>query len=139
MMKKRDKIAEGTVPGGMRRVAKLKPAKDYYAHSVDGKPVEQWHRLEKHLLGTAKLASQFAEVFGCGEWGYVAGLWHDLGKYSEDFQKKILVSADAHIETKKTKDVTVNHSTAGAIHAIEKFKIPGKISNPGRIFSYLID
>lgn len=41
----------------------------------------------------------------------------------------LLAFADAHIETKKGK---VDHSTAGAIHAVEKLKIPG------RIFSYLI-
>lgn len=47
----------------------------------------------------------------------------------------ILAATDAHIETKKGR---VDHSTAGAIYAVEKFKIPGKTSNPGRIFSYLI-
>jgi CRISPR-associated endonuclease/helicase Cas3 len=102
---------------------------DFYAHSVEGKPVEEWHRLEDHLKGTAELAARFAAEFGCEEWGYLAGLWHDLGKYSGDFQKMLLASADAHIETKKGK---VDHSTAGAIHATETLKIPG------RIFSYLI-
>ncbi len=102
---------------------------DFYAHSLEGKPPEEWHRLEDHLKGTAKLAAEFAAEFGCEEWGYLAGLWHDLGKYSEDFQRMLLASADAHIETKKGK---VDHSTAGAIHATEAFKIPG------RIFSYLI-
>ncbi len=52
---------------------------DYYAHSLEGKPVEERHRLEDHLLGTAKLAAQFASEFSCGEWGYLAGLWGDLG------------------------------------------------------------
>jgi len=55
-------------------------AKKFYAHSIDGKPVNDWHRLEEHLKGTAKLAASFAAEFGCGEWGYLAGLWHDLGK-----------------------------------------------------------
>lgn len=107
----------------------------FYAHSLDGRPTDEWHLLEKHLKGTAELAASFAAEFGCGEWGYLAGLWHDMGKYSEDFQKMLLASADAHIETKTGR---VDHSTAGAIHSVEKFKIPGKISNPGRIFSYLI-
>ena len=107
----------------------------FYAHSVEGKPVEEWHILEDHLKGTAELAKSFAAEFGCGEWGRLAGRWHDMGKYSEDFQKMLLAASDAHIETKKGR---VDHSTAGAIHAVEKFKIPGKISNPGRIFSYLV-
>jgi CRISPR-associated endonuclease/helicase Cas3 len=103
--------------------------KTFYAHSVDGKPPDEWQLLEEHLKGTAELARSFANEFGCGEWGYLAGLWHDLGKYSSDFQKMLLSSSDAHIETTHNK---VNHSTAGAIHSIERF------SKAGRIFSYLI-
>ena len=54
-------------------------AKEFYAHSIDGKPVDDWHRLEEHLKGTAELAASFAAEFGCGEWGRIAGLWgHDL-------------------------------------------------------------
>lgn len=50
------------------------PMKEFYAHSVEGKPPEEWHRLEDHLKGTAALAKMFADEFGCGEWGCVAGL-----------------------------------------------------------------
>lgn len=105
-------------------------SREYYAHSLEGRPVEEWHLLENHLKGTAELARAFADEFGCGEWGCLAGLWHDLGKYSEGFQTMLLSSTDAHIETKP--GTKVNHSTAGAVHAIEKF------SKRGRIISYLI-
>ena len=54
--------------------------KDIYAHSIEGKPCRDWHRLEDHLPATAKLAGTFASEFVAGEWGYLAGLWHDLGK-----------------------------------------------------------
>lgn len=104
----------------------------YYAHSVEGKPVDEWHLLEDHLKGTAELAKVFADAFGSGEWGYLAGLWHDVGKYSAEFQNMILASADAHIETKDTKHGRVDHSTAGAIYAYNKFK------TAGLIFSYPI-
>jgi CRISPR-associated endonuclease/helicase Cas3 len=97
---------------------------EFYAHSIEGRPIDDWHRLEEHLKGTAELAASFAVEFGCGEWGRIAGLWHDLGKYSEDFQKMLLASADAHIETKLGR---VDHSTAGAIYAIEKFNKAGRI------------
>ena len=103
--------------------------KQFYAHSVEGKSVDEWHFLDEHLKGTAELAKSFADAFGSGEWGYLAGLWHDIGKYSEDFQNMLLASADAHIETKPGR---VDHSTAGALHSTEKFK------KAGRIFSYLI-
>jgi CRISPR-associated endonuclease/helicase Cas3 len=61
--------------------------KEFYAHSMDSKPIDDWHRLEEHLKGTAELAASFAAEFGNGEWGKLAGLWHDLGKYSKDFQE----------------------------------------------------
>lgn len=60
---------------------------EFYAHSVKGKPTSEWHHLEEHLKGTAALAASFAAEFGCGEWGYLAGLWHGLGKYTRDFHK----------------------------------------------------
>lgn len=46
------------------------------------KPVSEWHRLDEHLKGTAELAGYFAAEFGCGEWGMLAGMGHDLGKSS---------------------------------------------------------
>lgn len=50
----------------------------FYAHSMDGRPADEWHMLEDHLKGMAELAAEFAAEFGCGEWGRLAGLWHDL-------------------------------------------------------------
>ncbi|MBI4001737.1 MAG: CRISPR-associated endonuclease Cas3'' [Nitrospira defluvii] len=44
------------------------------------------HDLEEHLRAVAKLSEEFASIFGCSEWGRLAGLWHDLGKYSSAFQ-----------------------------------------------------
>ena len=61
--------------------------------------------IKEHLLGTAEKAEQFAEEFGCGEAGYLCGLMHNIGKYSEAFQRRI---NDPEHEKK------VDHSTAGA-------------------------
>jgi len=52
-----------------------------YAHSRSDAGPEQWQRLEDHLQGVADRAAQFAEAFGAGGWGKLAGLWHDLGKF----------------------------------------------------------
>ena len=52
---------------------------EYYAHSVEGKPTSEWHRLHDHLLNVATLGKQFAGAFNSGDWAYLAGLWHDLG------------------------------------------------------------
>lgn len=59
--------------------------------------------VQAHLVNTAQLAKQFADAFGCGEWGYGCGLLHDIGKYSIRFQERI-----------RGKAVFVDHSTAGA-------------------------
>lgn len=42
-----------------------------------------------HLKGTANLAGGFASAFGAGDWGYGCGLLHDIGKYSDSFQKRL--------------------------------------------------
>jgi CRISPR-associated endonuclease/helicase Cas3 len=91
------------------------------------------HNLADHLRDVAGLAREFAEAFGSGEWAYLAGIWHDLGKYRPRFQSYIgKVSGydpDAHIEGKPGK---VPHSTAGAVLACDQFK------EAGRILAYLI-
>lgn len=79
------------------------------------------HLLQEHLANTARIASEFAEQFGAAGWGRLAGLWHDLGKFSPDFQRRI-----------RGASLRVDHSTAGAIYAFQKF------NNVGRILGYLI-
>ncbi len=61
----------------------------FYAHSKEGEPPEKWQPLEEHLRDVAEMARGFAEEFGAGEWAYLAGLWHDLGKYQDEFQEKL--------------------------------------------------
>ena len=42
-----------------------------------------------HLRGTADRAETFADAFGAGPLGRLAGLLHDIGKYSDAFQVRI--------------------------------------------------
>src|SRR3990167_9764174 len=94
-----------------------------------------WHEhlLDEHSHGVASRAREFAEYFNSADWASLAGLWHDLGKYSNEFQHYIKTvsgyDAEAHIEGKPGR---VDHSTAGAIHAIRK------LNQHGRILAYLI-
>lgn len=51
----------------------------------------KWHEhpLKKHLEGTAKLAEEFAAVFGLNTLAGLVGKVHDYGKASQKFQDKI--------------------------------------------------
>ena len=42
----------------------------FYAHSRDRKPPEDWHRLEDHLKKVAETAQTFTNDFQAGDWGY---------------------------------------------------------------------
>ena len=99
---------------------------EYYAHSLPDQPPPKWHKLEDHLKSTAEKARQFAEPFGAGDWAYLAGLWHDLGKYSDEFQAYLLRENgfEAHIENIPGR---IDHSTAGAKYAAGKFEILGHL------------
>lgn len=62
--------------------------------------------VREHLEGTAKLAAAFAAPFGAQDQAKLAGLLHDIGKYSDAFQRRLAGSTER-----------VDHSTAGAKEA----------------------
>lgn len=68
--------------------------------------------VREHLLGTAERAEAFAGAFGCGRAGYLCGLLHDIGKYSDAFQSRIRNPLPSN---------RVDHSTAGALE-VQKLK-----------------
>lgn len=84
-----------------------------YAHSKPDAARSEWHPLRDHLESVGRLASALASKWGAGEWGRYAGLWHDLGKFSDAFQQ--MITSDAEAERGR-----VNHSSAGALRAIEE-------------------
>ena len=84
--------------------------KGYFAHTGETPTQSDWHVLSDHLEGTATKAAEFLETVGCDDFGYAAGLLHDLGKYSQEFQQRL--AGDVR---------RVDHSTAGAQVAIDKF------------------
>jgi len=60
----------------------------FFAHSTTGSK-DGWERLEDHLANVARKASEFTAAFDSESWGRLAGLWHDIGKYRSDFQRRI--------------------------------------------------
>ena len=115
-----------------RETERCEPVR-YLAHVRQDGEVFVPHNLGEHLRGVGRRAEEFAHVFGSGDWAQVAGLWHDLGKYSAEFQQRIKSQSgydpDAHMEGSTGRP---NHSTAGAQYATDQFGLHG------RILAYLI-
>jgi CRISPR-associated endonuclease/helicase Cas3 len=105
----------------------------HYAHTLPGRPPSDWEPLECHLDRVARRAAEFASVFGASEVGYLAGLWHDLGKYRRAFQEYLAASRTASELWEDGAVIRVDHSTAGAIHALRTLGRP-----LGYVVAYLI-
>lgn len=99
------------------------------------------HSLNVHLEEVSRLAADFAAEFGAAPWAALAGIWHDLGKYREGFQRYIRQCGDpdAHIEG-RVAGAEKTHSAAGALWAQEYLAAVDKRSGPvvARVLAYLI-
>ena len=84
--------------------------------------------LNKVATWTARFAAEMfppnsKESQVAHDWGFVTGLWHDVGKYSTEFQELL-----------RGKRERVDHSTAGAQCIDERFQNSGV----GQLLAYLI-
>lgn len=68
--------------------------------------------LVEHLQGVGMLAGEFADAFGEGEMGKLVGLYHDIGKYSKEFQDYIRAGGGRKVD----------HSSAGMQELMAKRK-----------------
>ena len=75
----------------------------FYAHSTEDPSCMNWHKLNEHLNSVADLAALFGSSFGVDKAARLAGVLHDLGKYTPAFQARLRDSTER-----------VDHSTAGA-------------------------
>ena len=80
----------------------------WYAHSATDLSESQWQTLESHLKDVGELAADKASHFNAQELARIAGLLHDLGKYTEEFQQRLRGSK-----------VKVDHSTHGALEVLK--------------------
>ena len=79
----------------------------YYAHKAhDGR----LQTIEDHLTGTAERARRFADAFQAGDFGYMVGMAHDIGKCTDGFQNRL------------NGGPIVDHSTAGALECAKSNK-----------------
>jgi len=107
--------------------------KKLYAHSKEGRPLEEWQVLDEHLLNVAKKAAKCASKFQSTDWAWNAAWLHDLGKAADEFQAYLLRSNNLDdSEYDETGHGRINHSSAGAFFAEETL---GKIT--GRTLAYL--
>ncbi|MCL2873037.1 MAG: CRISPR-associated endonuclease Cas3'' [Betaproteobacteria bacterium] len=87
-----------------------KTPKRFYAHSGSCQDRSDWQLLDNHLTNVAKLAADFAESFNAAELAHIAGLLHDLGKYTEEVQRRI-----------SGESIRAEHAVQGAQQAIEYY------------------
>lgn len=77
----------------------------YLAHSPNDEGAGVPETLHDHLRAVADRAAGFAAAFGAQEQAHAAGLLHDLGKYADQFQRRL---SDPHEPGR-------DHWTAGAV------------------------
>lgn len=84
--------------------------KPFFAHSGSDKNKTDWQLLHEHLQSVGQLAAERAAPFGGQQLAQIAGLLHDIGKYTDEFQRRI--NGDL---------IRVDHSTRGAMLAVERY------------------
>ncbi|HPH11821.1 MAG TPA: CRISPR-associated helicase Cas3' [Thermotogota bacterium] len=122
---------------------KYDETKDIIAHIRKRDKKEQL--LTNHLNNTSQIAESFCTKFGMGSFGKVAGLLHDIGKATEEFQEYLrdmnsLVDSDEDdYITSTNKKGKIDHSTAGAQYVYDYLsKNPLGDPNTNSIISQIV-
>jgi CRISPR-associated endonuclease/helicase Cas3 len=93
---------------------------DYIAHITENGKEQT---IKEHSINVAELCEKFS-IYELKPIAYITGILHDIGKYSELFQQRI-----------RGKDISVEHSSSGAIEALN---ILGKNNMISYIVAYCI-
>jgi CRISPR-associated endonuclease/helicase Cas3 len=108
--------------------------KSHFAHSLTGRPKNEWQLLWNHLAEVAERAETCASKFHSADWAWNAAWLHDIGKLADEFQAYLLRENSLNDEEYDgVSHGRINHSSAGAAFAEEVF---GPI--PGLSIAYLV-
>ena len=101
----------------------------FFAHSGDKADLSDWQPLKDHLEQVGALAAERSSIFGSEQIGYLAGLLHDLGKYSEQFQRRLQGSTER-----------ADHATAGAKVVVDHIEstLGPSCKNLGKLIAFVI-
>ena len=94
----------------------MKKQPRYFAHTGLCADQSDWQTLSDHLTQVAAIALKNAGYFPSPVWAEVAGLLHDLGKYTREFQARLEGASQR-----------VDHATAGAQVAFDRWGMMGKM------------
>ena len=89
----------------------------WYSHTLKNEPESSWEPVEDHLTSVANRAYSYAAEYGLGKDAYLAGICHDMGKYSENFQKRI----KGILKLKEGE--FVNHAAYGSLFLLDQGEI----------------
>lgn len=93
---------------------------EYVAHMRENDGIKQ--TVEEHLDAAAARARVFGDRFGNGDAAWLCGIYHDIGKFSEAFQKRIFGEIKQRVD----------HSTAGAKELDRRY------ANMGHMLAYCV-
>lgn len=91
--------------------------------------------VKEHLLAVSKIAEEYGSKLNIKHLSGLAGILHDVGKYSDDFQQYIKEAvANPEMPPKRG---SVDHSTAGGKMLYELFHVNGK-TNQEKLLAEII-
>lgn len=95
-------------------------SRNCFAHSGNKTDKSDWQLLSDHLTKVGNIAAENARYFGAHILAKNSGLLHDIGKYTDEFQKRLEGGN------------RVDHATAGAQIAVQKW------GHYGRLIAYIV-